>query len=82
HDTIEQIGDSAALLAAAAEQLNAVTEEGNRSLARQNDEIEMAATAVNEMSAAVEEVARVRYLMRNCRCASPLTLPWPRPCCS
>ncbi|MBF3229870.1 methyl-accepting chemotaxis protein [Pseudomonas aeruginosa] len=58
HDTIEQIGDSAALLAAAAEQLNAVTEEGNRSLARQNDEIEMAATAVNEMSAAVEEVAR------------------------
>ncbi|MCO2663582.1 methyl-accepting chemotaxis protein [Pseudomonas aeruginosa] len=58
HDTIEQIGDSAALLAAAAEQLNAVTEEGNRSLARQNDEIEMAATAVYEMSAAVEEVAR------------------------
>ncbi len=58
HDTIEQIGDSAALLAAAAEQLNAVTEEGNRSLARQNDEIEMAATAVNEMSAAVEEFAR------------------------
>ncbi|QDR39897.1 methyl-accepting chemotaxis protein [Pseudomonas aeruginosa] len=58
HDTIEQIGDSAALLAAAAEQLNAVTEEGNRSLARQNDEIEMATTAVNEMSAAVEEVAR------------------------
>ncbi|MFK1562186.1 methyl-accepting chemotaxis protein [Pseudomonas aeruginosa] len=58
HDTIEQIGDSATLLASAAEQLNAVTEEGNRSLSRQNDEIEMAATAVNEMSAAVEEVAR------------------------
>ncbi|ABR85923.1 methyl-accepting chemotaxis protein [Pseudomonas aeruginosa] len=58
HDTIEQLGDSATLLASAAEQLNAVTEEGNRSLTRQNDEIEMAATAVNEMSAAVEEVAR------------------------
>ncbi|MBH9345883.1 methyl-accepting chemotaxis protein [Pseudomonas aeruginosa] len=58
HDTIEQLGDSATLLASAAEQLNAVTEEGNRSLTRQNAEIEMAATAVNEMSAAVEEVAR------------------------
>lgn len=58
HETIEQLGDSATLLASAAEQLNAVTEEGNRSLTRQNDEIEMAATAVNEMSAAVEEVAR------------------------
>jgi methyl-accepting chemotaxis protein len=58
HDTIEQIGSSATQLASAAEQLNAVTEEGNRSLNRQHDEIEMAATAVNEMSAAVDEVAR------------------------
>ncbi|MFX6759929.1 hypothetical protein ABTH30_23820, partial [Acinetobacter baumannii] len=29
-----------------------------RSLTQQNDEIQMAATAVNEMTAAVEEVAR------------------------
>nr|WP_271411871.1 methyl-accepting chemotaxis protein [Pseudomonas sp. Q1-7] len=58
HDTIEQIGHSATQLASAAEQLNAVTEQGNRSLSRQHDEIEMAATAVNQMSAAVEEVAR------------------------
>ncbi|MDH4560982.1 methyl-accepting chemotaxis protein [Pseudomonas sp. BN411] len=57
-DTIEQIGHSATQLASAAEELNAVTEEGNRSLNRQHDEIEMAATAVNQMSAAVEEVAR------------------------
>ncbi|MDT4849887.1 IS66 family transposase ISPsy43 [compost metagenome] len=35
-----------------------MTEEGNRSLNRQHDEIEMAATAVTQMSAAVEEVAR------------------------
>ncbi|WP_044875229.1 methyl-accepting chemotaxis protein [Pseudomonas sp. LFM046] len=58
HDTIEQIGHSATQLASAAEQLNAVTEEGNRSLNRQHDEIEMAATAVNQMSTAVDEVAR------------------------
>ena len=57
-DTIEQIGHSATQLASAAEELYAVTEEGNRSLNRQHDEIEMAATAVNQMSAAVEEVAR------------------------
>ncbi|WP_236209667.1 methyl-accepting chemotaxis protein [Pseudomonas tohonis] len=56
--TIQQIGNSATQLASAAEELNAVTEEGNRSLTRQHDEIEMAATAVNEMTAAVEEVAR------------------------
>ncbi|QEY62421.1 methyl-accepting chemotaxis protein [Metapseudomonas lalkuanensis] len=56
--TIEQIGHSATQLASAAEELYAVTEEGNRSLNRQHDEIEMAATAVNQMSAAVEEVAR------------------------
>ncbi|BCD89608.1 chemotaxis transducer [Pseudomonas solani] len=56
--TIQQIGTSATQLASAAEELNAVTEEGNRSLTRQHDEIEMAATAVNEMTAAVEEVAR------------------------
>ncbi|BAN47922.1 methyl-accepting chemotaxis protein [Metapseudomonas resinovorans] len=58
HDTIEQIGQSATQLASAAEELNAVTEEGSHSLTRQHSEIEMAATAVNQMSAAVEEVAR------------------------
>lgn len=57
-DTIERIGLSATQLASAAEELNAVTEESNRSLGRQHDEIELAATAVNQMSAAVEEVAR------------------------
>jgi methyl-accepting chemotaxis protein len=38
--------------------LNAVTEESTRGLVRQHDEIQQAATAVNEMTAAVEEVAR------------------------
>ena len=56
--TIQQIGGSATQLASAAEELSAVTEESNRSLIRQNDEIQMAATAVNQMTAAVEEVAR------------------------
>ncbi|WP_374098764.1 methyl-accepting chemotaxis protein [Pseudomonas aeruginosa] len=56
--TIQQIGSSATQLASAAEELSAVTEQGNRSLTQQNDEIQMAATAVNEMTAAVEEVAR------------------------
>lgn len=50
--TIQQIGSSATQLASAAEELSAVTEQGNRSLTQQNDEIQMAATAVNEMTAA------------------------------
>ena len=56
-DTLQHISGSATQVASAAEELNAVTEEGSRALAQQNDEIEQAATAVNEMTAAVEEVA-------------------------
>ncbi|CAM3064785.1 methyl-accepting chemotaxis protein [Pseudomonas plecoglossicida] len=57
-DTIRHIGSSAIQLAAAAEEMHSVTEESSNGLQRQNDEIEQAATAVNEMTAAVEEVAR------------------------
>ncbi|MCD5991131.1 MULTISPECIES: methyl-accepting chemotaxis protein [Pseudomonas] len=56
-DTLQRISGSATQVASAAEELNAVTEEGSRSLQQQNNEIEQAATAVNEMTAAVEEVA-------------------------
>jgi methyl-accepting chemotaxis protein len=57
-DTLHRISGSATQLASAAEELNAVTDESARGLSRQNDEIEQAATAVNEMTSAVEEVAR------------------------
>ncbi|WP_025809880.1 methyl-accepting chemotaxis protein, partial [Pseudomonas chlororaphis] len=53
-----QIVGSATQLASAAVELTAVTEQSNRALTQQNDEIQMAATAVNEMTSAVEEVAR------------------------
>lgn len=56
--TIQQIASASNQLASAAEELSAVTEESSRGLTRQNDEIQQAATAVNEMTAAVEEVAR------------------------
>ncbi|KTC16033.1 methyl-accepting chemotaxis protein [Pseudomonas viridiflava] len=51
------IGDSSTQLAATSEEMHAVTEDASRTILRQSNEIEMAATAVNEMSAAVEEVA-------------------------
>nr|WP_081963345.1 methyl-accepting chemotaxis protein [Pseudomonas sp. ML96] len=57
-DTLQGIQGSATQLASAAEQLHAVTDESARGITRQNDEIQMAATAVTEMSAAVDEVAR------------------------
>ena len=57
-DTLQRIAGSATQLASAAEELNAVTDESARGLTRQNNEIEQAATAVNEMTSAVEEVAR------------------------
>ncbi|WP_407315078.1 methyl-accepting chemotaxis protein [Pseudomonas sp. nanlin1] len=55
--TIIQISDSSTQLAATSEEMHAVTEDASKGLLRQNDEIEMAATAVNEMSSAVDEVA-------------------------
>lgn len=57
-ETIKLIGDASTQLAAAAEEMNAVTEESSRGLLRQNNEIDQAATAVNQMTAAVDEVAR------------------------
>jgi methyl-accepting chemotaxis protein len=51
------IGDSSTQLAATSEEMHAVTEDASRTIQRQSHEIEMAATAVNEMSAAVDEVA-------------------------
>ncbi len=57
-ETIQGISDSSNQLASAAEELNVVTEDSTRGLHQQNHEIEQAATAVNEMTAAVDEVAR------------------------
>ena len=56
--TIQQIASASDQLASAAEELTAVTDNGSRGLVRQNDEIQQAATAVTEMTSAVEEVAR------------------------
>ncbi|WP_043309823.1 methyl-accepting chemotaxis protein [Pseudomonas sp. ML96] len=56
--TIQSIADSSNQLASASEELHAVTEDATRGLHLQNAEIEQAATAVNEMTSAVEEVAR------------------------
>ena len=56
--TIGEIASSSSQLAAATEELNNVAIDSTRNLQRQNDEIQQAATAVTEMSAAVDEVAR------------------------
>jgi len=56
--TIQNIAGSSAQLSAAAQSMNSVTEDADRTLQHQNSEIEQAATAVNLMTAAVDEVAR------------------------
>ncbi len=56
--TLSSISDSSNQLASTSEEMHAVTEDANKGMLRQNNEVEMAATAVTEMSAAVEEVAR------------------------
>ncbi|MXI47479.1 HAMP domain-containing protein [Pseudomonas moraviensis] len=57
-ETLQGISGSATQLATAADELSAVTVNSTQGLQEQNNEIEQAATAVNEMTAAVEEVAR------------------------
>ncbi len=55
--TLKHIGDSSTQLATATEEMTSVAHEGKRGLQRQNEQVELAATAVNEMTAAIEEVA-------------------------
>lgn len=56
-DTLGHLGHSATQLASASEEMTAVMQESATGLQQQNSEIEMAATAVTEMSQAVDEVA-------------------------
>ncbi|HEX8592649.1 MAG TPA: methyl-accepting chemotaxis protein [Pseudomonas sp.] len=56
--TIQHISDSSGQLASAAEEMSSITKESTAGIQRQTMETEQAATAVNEMTAAVEEVAR------------------------
>ena len=56
-DTIRRISESSNQLASASEELSCVTEDATRGLHQQNQEIEQAATAVNQMTVAEEEVA-------------------------
>ncbi|WP_407316763.1 methyl-accepting chemotaxis protein [Pseudomonas sp. nanlin1] len=56
--TLKEIASSANQLSIASGQLTSVTLEGANGLQKQANEIDMAATAVNQMTSAVEEVAR------------------------
>jgi methyl-accepting chemotaxis protein len=57
-DTIRHIANSSSQLASAAEELHMVTDNAAMGVSQQNEEILLAATAITEMSAAVEEVAQ------------------------
>jgi len=56
-DTLQQINDASTRLAQAAKGLSSATDDSTQSLSWQGAEIQQAATAVTEMTAAVEEVA-------------------------
>ncbi len=55
---VKEITGSSGQLAAAAEELSAITEQSNNGIMRQQGEIEQVATAMNEMSATVTEVSK------------------------
>ncbi len=56
--TVRQIVSSAERLGTTSEELRAVTEDATSGLQRQSDELDQAATAVTELTCAIEEVAR------------------------
>ena len=55
---LTQIGQASSQLASTSEEMCTVTDEGARGLQRQNDEVGQAASAMTELTAAVEDVAR------------------------
>jgi methyl-accepting chemotaxis protein len=55
---VKEMLGSSVQLAAAAEELSAITEQANKGVMRQQGEIEQVATAMNEMSATVSEVSK------------------------
>ncbi|MNV05382.1 Methyl-accepting chemotaxis protein McpS [compost metagenome] len=57
-DTLKIIATSSERLASAAEEMATINQESSRGLQQQNNEVDQAATAVNLMSVAVEDVAR------------------------
>lgn len=71
--TIMAIAESSNQLASAAEELSAVTEDASRGLHQQNSEIEQAATAINELTSAAEDVARNAVSTADATRASDLT---------
>ncbi|MCL7745262.1 methyl-accepting chemotaxis protein [Guyparkeria hydrothermalis] len=56
--TLRHIGNASQQLASAAEETSAVSEQTDRGVAKQMQEIEQVAAAMNEMTATVEDVAR------------------------
>jgi len=57
-DVIKNIISGSTHLASAAEELSAITTQGSQGVARQQSEIQQVATAMEEMSATVQEVAK------------------------
>lgn len=57
-EVVQSIKGNASQLAAAAEELSAITETSSQGVVRQQSETQQVATAMNEMSATVQEVAK------------------------
>ncbi len=57
-EVVQSIKGNAAQLAAAAEELSTITEQSSEGVVRQQSETQQVATAMNEMSATVQEVAK------------------------
>ena len=57
-EVVQSIKSNAAQLASAAEELSAITDQSSKGVVRQQSETQQVATAMNEMSATVQEVAK------------------------
>ena len=58
HDMVADMGNSSSQLAATSEELTAVSDESKHNINIQQSEVEQAATATNEMTSTIQEVAK------------------------
>ncbi len=65
HDALSQIAESSNQLASTSEELNAVTTQSSLTVEKQGDQITLAASAVTQLSAAIDEVARTASASSN-----------------
>lgn len=81
HGVIRHLRDASTQLAAASEEMSAISAQVSDVASQQGQQTVMVATAVHEMSAAIQEVANLRAMPAMPSRRHVTAVPWCRPIC-